>query len=114
MPFDDGYKHAYSAIIDGNVTTLLTGIILFIFGSGPIQGFATTLCIGILTSLFCAIFISRLIITWMLDHNKTLTLSHKITQNFLQNTTIDFIKIRKIGYYITGILLVISTLSLVF
>jgi len=114
LAIDDGYKHAYSAIIDGNVTTLLTGIILFIFGSGPIQGFATTLCIGILTSLFCAIFISRLIITWMLDHNKTLTLGHKMTQNFLQNTTIDFIKIRKIGYYVTGILIIISTFSLIF
>jgi len=113
LAIDDGYKHAYSAIIDGNVTTLLTGIILFIFGSGPIQGFATTLCIGILTSLFCAIFISRLIITWMLDRNKTLTLSHKITANFLQNTSIDFIKIRKIGYYVTGILLIISTFSLI-
>jgi SecD/SecF fusion protein len=113
LAIDDGYKHAYSAIIDGNVTTLLTGIILFIFGSGPIQGFATTLCVGILTSLFSAIFISRLIITWMLDRNKTLTLSHKITANFLQSTTIDFIKIRKIGYYVTGILLVISTFSLI-
>ncbi len=112
LAIDDGYKHAYSAIIDGNVTTLLTGIVLFIFGSGPIQGFATTLCIGILTSLFSAIFISRLIITWMLDRNKTLTLGHKMTINFLQNTAIDFIKIRKIGYYVTGILLVISAISL--
>ncbi len=114
LAIDDGYKHAYSAIIDGNVTTLLTGIVLFIFGSGPVQGFATTLCIGILTSLFCAIFITRLVITWMLDHNKTLTLGHKMTQNFLQNTTIDFIKIRKIGYYITIVLIIISALSLAF
>jgi SecD/SecF fusion protein len=57
----DGYKNAYSAIIDGNVTTLLTGIVLYIFGTGPVQGFATTLIIGICSSLFTAIFISRLV-----------------------------------------------------
>ncbi len=113
LAIDDGFKNAYSAIIDGNVTTLLTGIVLYVFGSGPIQGFATTLCIGILTSLFTAIFISRLIISWMLDKNKTITLSHKFSQNFLTNVNIDFIKIRKIGYYVTGILLVISSISLV-
>ena len=57
----DGYKHAYSAIIDSNVTTLLTGVVLYVFGTGPIKGFATTLVIGILTSLFTAIFITRII-----------------------------------------------------
>jgi len=108
----DGYKNAYSAIIDGNVTTLLTGIVLYIFGSGPIQGFATTLCIGILTSLFSAIFISRIIITWMLDTNKKISLSNKFTNNFLVDVKIDFIKIRKIGYWVTGILIIISAISL--
>ncbi len=65
----DGYQNAYSAIIDGNVTTLLTAIVLYVFGSGPVQGFATTLIIGILSSLFSAIFISRLIFTWALNKN---------------------------------------------
>ena len=61
LAIEDGYKAAYSSIIDANVTTLLTGIILYTFGTGPIKGFATTLVIGILTSLFAAIFITRLI-----------------------------------------------------
>ena len=67
----DGYKHAYSAIIDSNVTTLLTGIVLYIFGTGPIKGFATTLVIGILTSLFTAIFITRIIYESLLKRNKS-------------------------------------------
>ena len=113
LAIDDGYNKAYSAIIDGNVTTLLTGIVLYIFGSGPIQGFATTLCIGILTSLFTAIFISRLVITWMLDRNKNISLSHKFSNNFLVDVKIDFIKIRKIGYYITAALIIISAISLI-
>lgn len=112
LAIDDGFKNAYSAIIDGNVTTILTGIVLYVFGSGPIQGFATTLIIGILTSLFTAIFISRLIIVWMLERNKEITLGHKFSINFLTNTTVDFIKIRKIGYYITAVLIVISLISL--
>lgn len=112
LAIDDGFKNAYSAIIDGNVTTILTGIVLYVFGSGPIQGFATTLIIGILTSLFTAIFISRLVITWMLEKNKNITLGHKFSLNFLTNTTVDFIKIRKIGYYITATLIVISLISL--
>jgi SecD/SecF fusion protein len=66
LAISDGYKNAYSAIIDGQVTTLLTGIVLYVFGSGPIKGFATTLIIGILTSLFSAIFITRLIFEWKL------------------------------------------------
>ena len=70
LAISDGYKSAYSSIIDANVTTLLTGIILYTFGSGPVKGFATTLVIGILTSLFCAIFITRLIISSRLDKGK--------------------------------------------
>ena len=66
LAVSDGFKHAYSSIIDSNITTLILGIILYTFGTGPIQGFATTLIVGILTSLFCAIFISRLIFDWML------------------------------------------------
>jgi SecD/SecF fusion protein len=112
LAISDGYKNAYSAIIDGNVTTLLTGIVLYIFGSGPVQGFATTLCIGILTSLFSAIFITRLIITWMMDHDKKITYGNKLTINFLSNTKFDFVKARKVGYIISIALIVISALSL--
>ena len=96
----DGYKNAYSAIIDSNVTTLLTGIVLYIFGSGPIKGFATTLVIGILTSLFTAIFITRLIYDYMLKKNPNaiLTFSRRITANFLKNINIDFVGMRKYFY----------------
>ena len=92
----DGYKAAYSAIIDGNVTTLITGFILFIFGSGPIQGFATTLIIGILSSLFTAIFVSRLIFNWMLNKNQDVTYGNKWTLNAMTNFHFDFLAKRKI------------------
>jgi SecD/SecF fusion protein len=89
---------AYSAIIDSNVTTLLTGIVLYVFGTGPIKGFATTLVIGILTSMFTAIFITRLIYEWKLKKNANLTFSIKLTANILKNTKIDFIGMRKYFY----------------
>ena len=113
LAISDGYKNAYSAIIDGNVTTLLTGVVLYVFGTGPVQGFATTLIIGILSSLFSAIFISRLIFTWALDKNRTLSFDFPATRNFLQNTKIDFVKLRKIGYIISSILMLLSIASLV-
>ena len=108
----DGYKNAYSAIIDGNVTTLLTGIVLYTFGSGPVQGFATTLIIGILSSLFSAIFISRLIFTWLLDKNRKLNFDNDMTRNFLANSKVRFISKRKIAYVISGIVIVIGIGSL--
>lgn len=108
----DGYKNAYSAIIDGNVTTLLTGVVLLVFGTGPVQGFATTLIIGILSSLFSAIFISRLIFTWALDKNKTLSFDNAMTRNFLANSAIKFISKRRTAYVISGIVIVIGLASL--
>ncbi|HRZ50344.1 MAG TPA: protein translocase subunit SecD, partial [Bacteroidales bacterium] len=87
----DGYKNALSAIIDGNVTTFLTGLVLFIFGSGPIKGFATTLMIGILTSLFSAVLISRLIFLWHLDRNKEITFGNRYTNDAFSKITFDFI-----------------------
>lgn len=108
----DGYKNALSAIIDGNVTTFITGVILFVFGSGPIKGFATTLMIGIITSLFAAIFITRLIIENRLAKEKSLTFSTKATKNWLKNTTIDFLGKRKVMYIISGVLILIGLLSL--
>ncbi|MBM3421024.1 MAG: protein translocase subunit SecD, partial [Bacteroidetes bacterium] len=108
----DGYRNAYSAIIDGNVTTLLTGVVLYIFGTGPIKGFATTLVIGIITSLFSAIFITRIIYDTMLKRNKTLTFSIKATENFMKNARIDFIGLRKKSYLISAIVLTIGIASL--
>lgn len=109
---DDGFKNALSAIIDGNVTTLLTGIILGVFGSGPVRGFATTLVIGILTSMFTAIFITRLVILMFLNRKWKLTFALPWTKNLLQNTNFDFIKARKVSYTISGVLILIVFVSL--
>jgi len=110
----DGYKNAYSAIIDGQVTTLLTGIILYIFGSGPVQGFATTLIIGIITSVLTSIFITRIIFDDRIEKGKTVSLSSKWSQNFLKNTHVDFISLKKWSYIISGALIVISIASIAF
>jgi SecD/SecF fusion protein len=109
----DGYKGSMSAILDSNITTLLTGVVLYIFGTGPIKGFATTLVIGILTSLFCAIYISRLIYEGLLKRNKKLTFSIKITANILKDTHVNFIGMRKIFYGISAGLILISISSFV-
>jgi len=108
----DGYKNAYSSIIDANITTLLTGIILFIFGTGPIKGFATTLIIGICTSLFSAIFITRLIFEWQLSRNKALTFSTKLTQGAFKKINIGFVVKRKTFYFISTIIIVGGLVSL--
>ena len=108
----DGYRHAYSAIIDSNVTTILTGIVLYVFGSGPIKGFATTLVIGILTSMFTAIFITRIIYESLLKRNVNLTFSIKITANVFKHTKIDFIGMRKYFYVASGIILLAGVVSL--
>ena len=108
----DGFKNAYSAIIDGQATTLITGIVLFIFGTGPVQGFATTLIIGILTSLFCAIFITRLIFVAMLDKGWNIRFWNRMTEHFLGNAKIDFIACRKYTYIISGTLILVMIISL--
>lgn len=112
LAIEDGYKNAYSAIIDGNVTTLLTGIVLYTFGTGPVQGFATTLIIGILTSLFTAILISRIVFQWLLDKNANITFSTSLTRNFLKNVNFNWLGMRKKAYIFSTILIVISLGSL--
>ena len=104
----DGYKNAYSAIIDGQVTTLLTGLVLFFFGSGPIKGFATTLIIGIITSVLTSIFITRLIFDDRIVKGKNITFENKWSANFLKNTHINFLGGRKWSYIISGALIVIA------
>ncbi len=108
----DGYKNAYSAIIDGQITTLLTGIVLFIFGSGPVQGFATTLIIGIITSVLTSIFITRIIIDDRLSKGKSISFENNYTKNFLKGTKVDFIGKKKYSYIISGALIVLSLLSI--
>jgi len=109
---NDGFNGALSSILDANVTTLLTGIILYIFGTGPVKGFATTLMIGIVTSLFSAIFITRLLIEWYVNKDNKLTFNTNITKNWFKDVNIDFLKKRKISYMISGIILIIGLGSL--
>ena len=108
---DEGFKHSYSAIIDGNVTTLITAIVLYIFGSGPIQGFATTLIIGILSSLFTAILVARVIIEARLKRGKEFSVGTPLTINAFTNTHFDFLKTRKFFYILSGSLIIISLIS---
>ena len=111
LAIKDGFSKAYSAIIDGNLTTIITGIVLFIFGNGPVQGFATTLIIGIITSFFSAIFITRLLIEWIVGKWGHISFSRKWSENFLNNTHVDFIAKRKVAYYISAALIVLSCVS---
>ena len=108
----DGYSNAYSAIIDGQITTLLTGFVLFVFGSGPVQGFATTLIIGIITSVLTSIFITRIIFDDRVSKGKNVTFDNKLTRNFLQNTRVDFLGKKKIAYIVSGTLILISLVSI--
>ena len=112
LAIKDGFSKAYSAIIDGNLTTIITSVVLFIFGNGPVRGFATTLFIGIITSFFCAIFITRLLIEWIVGKWGHISFSRKWSENFLNNTKIDFIAKRKVAYIVTGVVLALSCVSL--
>ncbi|MFC2148091.1 protein translocase subunit SecDF [Bacteroidota bacterium] len=109
----DGFSNALSSILDANITTGLTAIILLIFGSGPIKGFATTLIIGILTSLFTAIFVTRLLVDWYLTgKGRTLDFSTAITKNLFKNLNINFLSKRKISYVLSFILVAVGLFSL--
>ncbi|MFD2599754.1 protein translocase subunit SecDF [Sphingobacterium corticis] len=108
----DGYKHAMPSILDSQITTLLVGVILFFTGSGPIQGFATTLMIGIITSLFTAIFISRLIFEYLLDRNKKISISFPWSANTLKNANFGFVAKRKTYYAISAIVSVLCIISI--
>ena len=108
----EGYKKAMSSILDSNITTFLTGVILYIFGSGPIVGFATTLMIGIITSLFAAIFITRLIFEWFLEKQQNISFSIKATQNLFKDSKFDFISGRKKFYALSSIIIVAGLISM--
>ncbi len=111
---DEGFsfKGALSAIIDANITTFLTGVILFVFGTGPIQGFALTLMIGIGTSLFTAIFITRLLIDGATSKGGVLTFNTNLSKNWFKNINIEFLRKRKIAYVISGTIIVAGILSI--
>ena len=108
----DGFANAYSAIIDGNLTTIITGIVLYVFGSGPVQGFATTLIIGIITSLFCSIFITRLLLEWVAQRWGKVSFSRRWSENLLTDVKFDFIGKRKYSYTISSIIILAGVISL--
>lgn len=110
----DGFNNALSSILDANITTGLTALILFIFGTGPIKGFATTLLIGIGTSLFTAIFITRILVDSRNEKGKEVSFSTKATKGLFSNIKISFLQRRKIAYLVSSILLVTSLASLSF
>ncbi|MBN4072592.1 protein translocase subunit SecDF [Crocinitomix catalasitica] len=108
----DGFQKALAAILDANITTLLTGIVLATFGTGPVKGFATTLIIGIFTSFFAAVVITRLIVTSFLDKDKKITFSTSITENWFINTAIPFVKKRKLFYIVSAVVVITGITSL--
>ena len=111
LAITEGFQKAMPAILDSNITTFLTGVILYIFGQGPIVGFATTLMIGIVTSLFAAIFISRLVFEWLLDRKKPISFSIKATENLFKDSKFDFITGRKRFYYLSAAIIVAGIVS---
>ena len=106
------WKGAMRSIVDANVTHILTGAVLFIFGSGPIKGFATTLLIGIVTSLFTSIFIARIFIDWSISKNNKLSFVTGFSKNFFTNFHFDFLKVKKWTYAFSAIVTVVSIISL--
>ncbi len=110
----DGFKNALSSIIDSNVTTFLTGIILFIFGTGLILGFATTLIIGILTSLFAAIFITRLMLEYYIRNGKTLSFTSSWSKNLFKDSNFDFVSRRKLYYTVSSVIIGLGIISIIF
>jgi SecD/SecF fusion protein len=109
----DGYSNAFSAIFDSNLTSIITGIILFNFGTGPIRGFATTLIIGILCSFFTAVFVTRLVYEHFMDKDKlqNLTFSSSISKNMMMNTHINFMKMSKRSFTVFGVIILVCIAS---
>lgn len=110
----DGFKNALSSILDSNVTTFLTGIILFLFGTGLIKGFATTLIIGILTSLFAALLITRLMIEWYVSSGRTLSFSSSWAKNLFKGSDFDFVSHRRTYYIISSTIIAAGVVSFLF
>ena len=108
----DGFSNALSSILDANITTGVTALVLFVFGTGPIKGFATTLLIGIMTSLFTAIFITRMLVENHISKSKLLDFSTSLTKNWLSNIGISFLIKRRISYVVSGTFIIIGLSSL--
>ena len=109
---NDGFRHSYSAIIDANVTTILVAIVLAYYGMGPIKGFAVVLIIGVLTSLFTAVLIGRMIIDWWTKGERGMSFWTGITQNTLANLNVDWIGKRKVAYVVSGVIILAGLASM--
>lgn len=109
---NEGFKRAMSSILDGNITTMLTGVVLAVFGTGPIKGFATTLIIGIFTSFFAAIVVTRLIMTFFVERDKKITFSTRFTQNLFLNLKFPFVEKRRLFYLISGLVITVGIVSM--
>jgi len=107
-----GWKGAMRSIVDANVTHVLTGAVLLIFGTGPIQGFATTLLIGIATSLFTSIFITRILLDWSVNKGNKLTFVTGFSKNFFTNFHFDFLGVKKYTYIFSSVVVIVSIISL--
>ena len=110
--YTDGFNDALSAIIDGQLTSILTAIVLYIFGTGPIQGFAVTLLIGLIMTLFTSVLLSRVMIFSRLNKGKSLSVWTPMTKNLFRNIWINFVKKRKIAYVISALLVAVSISSI--
>ena len=108
----EGFKHSYSAIIDSNVTTILTALVLAYFGLGPIKGFAVVLIIGILSSLFTAVLLGRLIIDWWVEKGRGITFWTETTKNVFSHINVDWLSKRKIAYVASGVFILIGIISM--
>lgn len=111
---DDGYKNAFSAIFDSNLTTIITGIVLFYFGTGPIRGFATTLIIGLIASFITAVFLTRIVYEGLIakEKIKDLPFTTSFTKDLLVNPTVNFLGKRKVGYLLPVILIALGAVSM--
>jgi SecD/SecF fusion protein len=112
ISINDGFKHALSSILDSNISTFLTGAILYVFGTGPIQGFAITLMIGIVTSLFCSLLISRLIFEWMLEKGWDIKFSNPWSSHTFKNANYGFVKNRFKFYIFSGLFILAGIISM--
>jgi SecD/SecF fusion protein len=108
----EGFRQSYSAIIDSNVTTLLSAFMLSYFGLGPIKGFAVVLIIGILSSMFTAVLVSRLLIDWWTGKGKELKFSNSYSKSAFSNINVDWMGNRKLAYIFSGVLVLLSVLSI--
>ena len=110
----DGYSNAFSAIFDSNLTSIITGVVLFYFGTGPIRGFATTMIIGLFASFLTAVFLTRIVYEALLakDKLKNVTFTTSITKDLLTNPKINFLAARKVGYLIPAGIIVLGAISM--